>query len=289
MRVLASLSLLFNALVWGLSWWPLRHLQQAHLHPLWATMCFFALGVVILLLWRPSVALDLSRQPALLSIAVVSGVTNATFNWGVAIGDVVRVVLLFYLMPVWAALLARLILKESINWVALLRMGLALLGALLVLKPAGHSWPTLGSLSDLLGLLGGMGFALTNVLLRQQAAQPAASRAFAMFAGCTLLPGLLAWGLSGVGVVSGWPAWDWAWVGPVLLMGVIFFFSNLALQYGASRLPVKLTSVLMLTEVLFAAASSAWLGESALTPTVLMGGALIVLAALLATLGESAE
>ncbi|HET8871637.1 MAG TPA: DMT family transporter [Aquabacterium sp.] len=287
MRALASLSLLFNALVWGLSWWPLRYLQHNQLHPLWATMCFFALGVVILLIWRPCVLGDLKRQPALIAIAVVSGFTNATFNWGVAIGDVVRVVLLFYLMPLWAALLARIVLREAITWASSARMVLALGGAALVLKPAGHGWPAIGSLADLLGLLGGMGFALTNVLLRQQAALPAASRAFSMFAGCTALPGLLAWGLSQSGVVSTWPTFAWAWGGPVLLMGVIFFFSNLALQYGAAHLPVKLTSVLMLTEVLFASASSAWVGESTLTPMVLMGGGLIVFAALMATLGES--
>ena len=40
---------------------------------------------------------------------LAAGTTNATFNWAVTLGDVVRVVLLFYLMPLWAVLLARLL------------------------------------------------------------------------------------------------------------------------------------------------------------------------------------
>jgi len=283
---LASLSLVFNALVWGLSWWPLRQLQLAGLHPLWATMLFFAAGAVLLVLWRPSVVGQVLRQPALLALGCVAGLTNASFNWGVSIGDVVRVVLLFYLMPLWAALLAWVLLRESLTWQAGLRMGLALCGAMLVLKPEGQGWPTLHSVAEVLGLLGGFGFALTNVLLRQQASQPVAMRAFAMFSGCTLLPGALALGLSQSGVVAAWPAWSWSWGGLVLAMSAVFVVANLALQYGAGHLPVRLTSVLMLTEVIFASGSSVLWGGAALTGNVMAGGALIVLAALLAAVGE---
>ena len=41
------LGLVFNALVWGISWWPLRQLQLAGLHPVWATALFFAIGAVV--------------------------------------------------------------------------------------------------------------------------------------------------------------------------------------------------------------------------------------------------
>lgn len=286
MRSLAALSLLFNALVWGLSWWPLRHLQQHGLHPLWATMLFFMLGAAVIAMWQPSAWRIVVRQQGLLALAAVAGLTNALFNWGVAVGDVVRVVLLFYLMPLWAALLARWLLNEPITRQSALRMALALIGAALVLKPEGDGWPRLTELADWLGLLGGMGFALTNVLLRQQAEQPAAARALAMFAGGVVVPGLLGWALWQASLIPPWPvlAAQWAW--PALAMGGLFILSNLALQYGAARLPVQLTSVLMLTEVLFAALSSAWLAQSALAPHVLMGGGLILGASLLAAWGE---
>ena len=286
MQLLAYLALLFNALVWGLSWFPLRHLQAAGLHPVWATMLFFAWGALLIAVWRPAVIKTVLGQPALLGLALVSGFSNATFNWGVATGDVVRVVLLFYLMPLWAAVLAKFMLNEQITRAAWMRMALALSGAALVLKPEGLAWPQFGTLSDGLGLMGGMGFAMTNVMLRQQSQQPAVSRAFAMFAGCTLLPGLLGLALAWHGSVTPWPAFHWDWGCWVLLMGGVFFASNLALQYGAAQLPVQLTSVLMITEVLFAAVSAAWLGEATLTPSILVGGGLILSAALLAARSE---
>ena len=43
-RRAAALALVFNAFVWGTSWWPLRRLQAAGLHPLWATAIIFTLA-----------------------------------------------------------------------------------------------------------------------------------------------------------------------------------------------------------------------------------------------------
>jgi drug/metabolite transporter (DMT)-like permease len=65
--------------------------------------------------------------------------------------------------------------------------------------------------------------------------------------------------------------------GPVVPAG-----SNLALQYGASRLDAHTTAVVMISEVLFASASALAWGAGQLTPQVAAGGALIVGAALLA-------
>ncbi len=78
--------------------------------------------------------------------------------------------------------------------------------------------------------------------------------------------------------------------GPVLLvalavglvMGLLFVAANMALQYGASHLPVNTASVVMLTEIVFAASSAVWLGGETLRPQVLLGGALIVSSAALA-------
>src|SRR5471030_1095573 len=109
------LALLVNAFVWGVSWWPFRHLQAMGLHPLWATTVIYVLSAAAIALWRPKALRQVATQPALWLIFIASGTTNATFNWSVSIGDVVRVVLLFYLMPLWAMLLARLILKEPLT------------------------------------------------------------------------------------------------------------------------------------------------------------------------------
>lgn len=276
------LALVCNALIWGVSWWPLRQLQSMGLHPLWATAIAFVLGTALIMAWRPSALAVLLRSPALWCLALAAGGTNAAFNWGVGIGEVVRVVLLFYLMPVWAALLAWLALGERPSRGAAARVGLALLGAVLVLKPHDAPWPVFAGLPDLLGLLGGMGFAVNNVILRRQAHQDTAARALAMFMGGILLPGVLAVALSSQGAIPVLPAFDPRWLLGALALGLAMFCGNMGLQYGASRLPVNISSVLMLTEIVFAAATAVWWGGEVLTPTVLAGGSLILLAAALA-------
>jgi drug/metabolite transporter (DMT)-like permease len=69
-----------------------------------------------------------------------------------------------------------------------------------------------------------------------------------------------------------------------LLMALLFLIGNLALQYGAARLPAHVTAVVMLTEVVFASASALALGGGTLSMQLLIGGSLILVAALLSAL-----
>ncbi|MFN3618293.1 MAG: hypothetical protein ACK4K3_11930 [Aquabacterium sp.] len=62
---LAHLALVFNALVWGLSWWPLRALHEQGLHPVWATVVFFAVGLLVMGCARPSAWRGVAQRPAL--------------------------------------------------------------------------------------------------------------------------------------------------------------------------------------------------------------------------------
>jgi drug/metabolite transporter (DMT)-like permease len=281
-----ALALTLNACIWGVSWWPFRQLQQAGLHALWATVLIYAMAVLAITLWRPTAWGQLWRTKSLWILVLASGLTNACFNWGVTVGDVVRVVLLFYLMPLWAVLLARWVLHEPFTRAAVGRVMLALAGAGMVLWPQGSASavsllaPT--SLSDGLGLLGGFTFALNNVMLRREARQPAAPRALAMFVGGTCVAGALALALHLAGNTSVPlpPAPAPGWLLGALALGGFFLLGNLALQYGAARLPANVTAVVMVSEVLFASASAVLLGASQLTLPLLLGGTLIVAATL---------
>ncbi len=286
MKQLAAWALVLNAFVWGVSWYPFRQLEGAGLHPLWSTFIVYGLCFAGLLAWRPGAWRHFLRHPLLLLLLLASGLTNVGFNWAVTIGDVVRVVLLFYLMPAWSVLLAWWLLGERPGRSALLRLGLALLGVVIVLKSPGSPWPVPSGLADGLALLGGFSFALTNVLLLKLRHTPDEARMVAMFAGGTLLA--LATALLGMpsGLVPWPPALASAWVGWVLLTSLGFLAANLALQYGAARLPAATTALVMLTEVVFASVSSVLLGAAALETRTLVGGALILLAALWAAWGE---
>ena len=63
-----------------------------------------------------------------------------------------------------------------------------------------------------------------------------------------------------------------------------FLLSNYALQYGATRLAAGTTALIMLSEVVFASVSSVLLTDTVLDARTVLGGSLIVSAALLATL-----
>ena len=283
--VLAALALTFNAFAWGVSWWPLRQLESVGVHPLWATTLIYGLALVVITALRPAAWGELLRTPSLWWLVLAAGTTNASFNWAVTIGDVVRVVLLFYLMPLWAVLLARLLLHERLTALAGTRVALALAGAAIVLWPDGGGWPLPRTLPEWLGVLGGFSFALNNVMLRREAHRSEAARALAMFSGGAVVAGTLVLVLSLQGTAA-WPpppAWGWA-LGAVAL-ALWFLGGNLALQYGAARLPANATAVVMISEVLFAAASAVALGAGTLTPALWAGGLLIVGAALLAARG----
>lgn len=277
----AALALVFNAFTWGVSWWPFRELQARGLHPLWATSITYAVAALALVLLRPAALREVLRHSGLWVLVVASGCTNAAFNWGVTVGDVVRVVLLFYLMPLWALLLARWILREPLGLRATLRVAVALAGALVVLWPDGGGWPLPRQLADWLGLAGGFSFALNNVMLRHQSQRSEVARGLAMFGGGALVAALLA----GAFVAVPAAAVSSAWLPGVLGLALWFMSANLALQYGAARLKASTTAVVMVSEVLFASVSAIALGAGTMTPRVAVGGALILLAALAAAWG----
>jgi drug/metabolite transporter (DMT)-like permease len=280
------LGLLLNALVWGLSWWPLREMQALGLHPLWSSGLIFGLALVVLSFWKPAAWRQLLDTPALWTLMIAAGLTNVGFNWAVATGDVVRVVLLFYVMPAWSIPIAWWVLGERPTQGSLMRLLLAMAGVLIVLKTPDSPWPIPQSVADWLALIGGLSFAITNALLRKFNHTPDSARMLAMFAGgAVLASAVAALGLS----VQMLPAPSLQSSGIAVFVGLslAFVISNMALQYGAARLTSSTTSLVMLTEILFTSVSAALLGAADFSPRIFWGGSLIVLAALLAALAHN--
>ena len=283
-------ALLVNAFVWGVSWWPLRQLQSAGLHPLWSTAIVYCFALVVVISIKPQAGLGLLRHPQLWLLFFASGLTNVGFNWAVSISDVVRVLLLFYLMPAWAVLLAWLLLGERPSRSALLRLLLAFAGVMVVLLPVNTknsaSIALHFSFADGLALMGGFCFAFTNVLLKKLNNTPSESRMFAMFCGGAVLAMLA----GSAGMTQGWvnamPAISSKWVWLAGGLAVAFLIGNVALQYGAARLRSSTTSIVMLSEVAFGSLSAIALGAAVVETRTLVGGLFIIAAASLAAFDD---
>jgi drug/metabolite transporter (DMT)-like permease len=274
-----SLALVVNAFVWGVSWWPFRYLEARGLHPLWATAMIYAVSLWVLLMARPGAWRGFGKQPLLWLLMAAAGFTNVGFNWAVTVGDVVRVVLLFYLMPAWTVLLAWPMLGERPTPVALLRIVLAMGGVVIVLKAPGSPWPIPESAADWLAIAGGFSFALTNILLRKMQRVAAPARILAMFTGGAVAATVA--GLIGMafGIVAAPPQPQADWAGVAFGLSLGFLASNIALQYGASRVNAHTAALIMLSEVIFAAVSSVLLGAAEMNARTWLGGALILAAA----------
>jgi drug/metabolite transporter (DMT)-like permease len=290
MKLWAVGALVVNAFVWGVSWWPLRQLQSAGLHPLWSTAIVYCFALVVVIAVKPQAWLGLLRNPQLWLMFFASGLTNVGFNWAVSISDVVRVLLLFYLMPAWAVLLAWLLLGERPTRSALLRLLLAFAGVMVVLLPvntdSSESTALHFSFADGLALMGGFCFAFTNVLLKKLNNTPSESRMFAMFCGGAVLAMLT----GSVGMTQGWvnalPAISSNWVWLACGLAIAFLMGNVALQYGAARLRSSTTSIVMLSEIAFGSLSAIALGAAAVETRTLVGGLFIIAAASLAAFDD---
>ncbi|MGD2021428.1 MAG: DMT family transporter [Thiohalocapsa sp.] len=272
--------MLAGSTLWGLYWLPLRWLEQAGLGGLWAlTVIYIGATATLGLLARRHWRAMAGERWRLVGIGLSAAVSGIAFGLGMIEGEVARVLILFYLSPVWAVLLGRMLLGERLLPVTVPALVLALFGAGLMLlsdtRGLGQGLLRAFSPADLLGLVAGFAFALTNVQLRAAMGLPAALKNLAAVA---LVPPLAAVAAAGVGTDFAAPWWALL---AAIAIGVLWMSSMIsATQYGISRMPLQRSSVLLLFELVVGALSAAWLAGEALSLAELTGGACIVLAGL---------
>ena len=129
-----------------------------------------------------------------LLIALSYGITNLAFNWAIAEGNVVRVVFLFYLMPIWASIFAVILIKEKPTLTSLIAIAIAIAGAFLILiyDPWSTTFVSVENFlsiekEDFLAIVGGIFFGLGNVLIRKTTRITSLLKTFAIFFGTFLV------------------------------------------------------------------------------------------------------
>ena len=126
--------MLSGALVWGLMWYPYRVLQEAGVSGELATLLSYTVALVLGLLVVGPVWREL-RIAGWWGIALIAaaGWTNFGYVLAVLDGEVMRVLLLFYLAPLWTVLLSRWLLGEKLNCYGYAIVALSLAGAFVML------------------------------------------------------------------------------------------------------------------------------------------------------------
>lgn len=272
----AVVSLLAGATVWGLIWYPYRVIEGGGLSGIRATVLTYAVALVLglLLLWP---RLRGARPDGwLVAIALTSAGCNLGYVLGMLHGEVMRVLLLFYLAPLWTVFLARLLLNERVSAVGAGVVALSLAGAATMLwHPAlGVPWP--GNGAEWLGLSAGFLFALSNVLIRRARQFSIEVKSVAVFAGVVLV-GAAVSPFEPAGAWRDMAAFHWA---IVVGVGVILLAIHLVVQYGLTHVTASRAIVIFLFELVVAAVSSWLLAGETMGPREWAGGALIVAAGL---------
>ncbi|MBU0753304.1 MAG: DMT family transporter [Gammaproteobacteria bacterium] len=263
-----------GATVWGLIWYPYRVLEAAGLSGLRATALTYvvalALGVLVLASRR------VCERPSwwLLAVGVSAAGCNVGYVLGMLHGEVMRVLLLFYLAPLWTVLLARLLLGERAGRGGAMVIALAVAGAMVMLWQPRLGLPLPENMAEWLGLGAGFLFAMQNVLIRRTPQHSIELKSTAVFF-CTLTLALVATAFEPPASLAGLETMHWLLV---LLVGVVLLAINLVVQFGLTHVSANRAIIIFMFELAVAAVSAWLLAGETMGLKEWLGGAMIVAA-----------
>jgi drug/metabolite transporter (DMT)-like permease len=273
-------ALLVGASIWGLLWYPYRLLEQAGVSGPAATVITYLVALLLgLAVFRDKLRTVrmLDRETWLLvGIGLSAGWANLAYVLGVLHGEIMRVMLLFYLSPLWTIVFARFLLSEVLSVHGYLVIVFSLGGAIIMLwQPEGSLMPS--SYADWMGISAGFMFALANVLSRKDQYHDVQLKSVAVWVGVALVALGYSLLLPDLPVSVDVPAYTLLLL---LLVGLTVFALSLVVQYGLTHTPANQAIVIMLFELVVAAVAAYFLTDEAMTLREWAGGAMIVSASL---------
>lgn len=278
MQSIAVLTLLGASILWGLTWLPLKYLHQLGFNGVPITlfvyliMCFVSLPFV----WQHRHSI-IKNWPALVGVMVFGGGAQLAFNTSMIYGDVIRAMVLFYMVPLWGVLGGRLFLGEQITLLRWLGMGLSLTGAFLVIGGF-NAFVSPPTWIDALALSSGFLFAMNNITFRASPEAPVMLKLPFMFFGAVLFSAIATTQLEEpVLPAVSMSAW---WV--LLAYAAIWMMvANLATQWAVTKMESGKSSIIIILELVTAIVSASLILGETMGTSEMIGGAFILVAALL--------
>lgn len=278
----AVFGLLFGALCWGIIWYPYRIMSDAGVSGVVSSFYTYCIAVILAAIyfskhWRGVFKLPVS----IILLSLVAGWTNLSYVLAIIDGEVMRVMLLFYLSPLWTLILAHFWLKEETHLAGMIAIVTSLLGAYIMLyDPAVSGFPVPANTAEWLALSSGLGFALTNVMTRKSTHLSLRAKSFAIWIGVIVVC-LIAMPLMQVTLLSPAMLTPANWL-VMILIAVLLIAATLFVQYGVTRIKATRASVLFLFELVVAAVAAYFLTDETMNVYEWIGGALIVVASVFA-------
>jgi drug/metabolite transporter (DMT)-like permease len=278
----AVFGLLFGALCWGIVWYPYRIMSDAGVSGIVSSFYTYCIAVILAALyfskhWRGVFQLPLS----IILLSLVAGWTNLSYVLAIIDGEVMRVMLLFYLSPLWTLILAHFWLKEETHLAGMIAIVTSLLGAYIMLyDPLVSGFPVPRNTAEWLGLSSGFGFALTNVMTRKSVHLSLRAKSFAIWIGVIVVC-VIAMPLMQVSLLSPAMLTPANWL-VMVLIAVLLIAATLFVQYGVTLIKATRASVLFLFELVVAAIAAYFLTDETMNLYEWIGGALIVAASVFA-------
>lgn len=273
---MAIAGILSGALVWGLIWYPYRVLQGVGVTGPLATLITYLFAMLCGAFMLPGAWRELFGRWAIF-LLFSAGWANFGYVLAMLHGSVMRVLLLFYLAPLWTVFLSYWLLGERLNRYGYAVIALSLSGAFVMLWDPRMGAPFPQNASEWIGMSAGFSFALSNVVSRRASHLSVEAKTFSIWLGTALLtapllyfqPGLH---IESIGVES------WLTLG---MLGIALCATSFAVQYGVTHIEANRAMLLFLFELVIAAVSSYFLAGEAMGAREWLGALLIISASLL--------
>ncbi|MFA6901602.1 MAG: DMT family transporter [Gallionellaceae bacterium] len=279
-QITAITGLLSGAAVWGVVWYPFRILEEAGISGMLSSFLVYAIALVVGLAISGPVWREL-RTAGWWAVLLLfsSGWTNFGYVQAIIEGEVMRVLLLFYLAPLWTVFFAHFLLGERLNRYGYAVIALSLGGAIVMLWQPELGLPLPQNRAEWIGLSAGMSFALMNVIVRHTQHLSVNFKSASVWLGTILLTGMMLVYNGGMTTqISAISSASW---GLLLLLGLVMCAVSFAVQFGLTHLPANRAIVLLLFELLFAAVAAYFLAGEKMGMQEFIGAVLIVSASLL--------
>ncbi len=256
---LPSLAVAFSGAIWGLYWIPVRYLELGGIPPYWTTLFSFGIvGVVSSCIFaRQWVKFRRLPWPAL-GIGLITGLSVVFYVTALVYTEVVKTLLLFYLLPVWSTILGKFMLKEVITWqrIAALILGIA---GLLVILDYSAGYPKPSNVGDWLAIGSGLLWAWASILIRRTTSVSAWEQVGGFYIGGALTSLLAV--IVPIGVFSDSPTPDnlIESAGWLLIFIGVYLPSMFLIFWGTQRLSPARAGILLMTEIIFGVISAAFM------------------------------